>query len=88
MSASDITDYSSEVEELFIRYMISKPDLYVRCKGILRAEYFDDKQIKYTTTILQGKKDQDKLIYPKVIKIAQKENHVELFVTYFSGSLL
>jgi uncharacterized protein YqgQ len=43
MSASDITDYSPEVEELFIRYMISKPDLYVRCKGILRAEYFDDK---------------------------------------------
>ena len=51
-------------------------------------KYFDDKQIKYTTIILQGKKDQDKLIYPKVIKIAQKENHVELFVTYFSGSLL
>ena len=51
-------------------------------------KYFDDKQIKYTTTILQGKKYQDKLIYPKVIKIAQKENHVELFVTYFSGSLL
>ena len=51
-------------------------------------KYFDYKQIKYTTTILQGKKDQDKLIYPKVIKNAQKENHVELFVTYFSGSLL
>ena len=50
--------------------------------------YFENKQINYTTTILQGKKDQDKLIYPKVIKIAQKENHVELFVTYFSGSLL
>ncbi len=32
-------------------------------------KYFDYKQIKYTTTILQGKKDQDKLIYPKVIKI-------------------
>lgn len=50
-------------------------------------EYFDDRKIKYTTTILQGKKDQDKLIYPRVIKIKQKENNVELFVTYFSGSL-
>lgn len=50
-------------------------------------EYFDDRKIKYTTTILQGKKDQDKLIYPRVIKITQKENNVELFVTYFSGSL-
>lgn len=51
-------------------------------------EYFDNKEIKYTTTILQGKKDKDKLIYPRVIKITQKENNVELFVTYFSGSLL
>jgi len=50
-------------------------------------EYFDNKEIKYTTTILQGKKDKDKLIYPRVIKITQKENNVELFVTYFSGSL-
>ena len=36
-------------------------------------KYFDNKQIKYTTTTLQGKKDQE---------------GVELFVTYFSGSLL
>lgn len=50
-------------------------------------EYFDNKEIKYTTTILQGKKDKDKLIYPRVIKITQKENNLELFVTYFSGSL-
>ena len=49
--------------------------------------YFENKQINYTTTILQGKKDQDKLVYPRVIKITQKENNVELFVTYFSGSL-
>ena len=50
--------------------------------------YFENKQINYTTTILQGKKDQDKLVYPRVIKITQKEINVELFVTYFSGSLL
>lgn len=50
-------------------------------------EYFDNRKIKYTTTILQGKKDQDKLVYPRIIKITQKENNVELFVTYFSGSL-
>lgn len=44
MSASEITDYSPAVEELFIQYMVSKPDLYVRCKGILRSDYFDEKQ--------------------------------------------
>lgn len=51
-------------------------------------KYFDQKEIKYTTTILQGKKNQDKLIYPRVIKITQKENSIELFATYFSGSLI
>ena len=51
-------------------------------------EYFDNRKIKYTTTILQGKKDKDKLIYPRVIKITEKENNLELFVTYFSGSLI
>ena len=51
-------------------------------------EYFDDRKISYTTTIIQGKKDQDKLIYPRVIKITEKENNIELFVTYFSGSLI
>ena len=39
-------------------------------------KYFDNKQIKYTTTTLQGKKDQDKLIYPRVIKITEKDQGV------------
>ena len=51
-------------------------------------EYFDDREINYTTTIIQGKKDQDKLTYPRVIKITETENNIELFVTYFSGSLI
>lgn len=51
-------------------------------------KYFEDKNINYSITILQGKKDQDKLIYPRVIKIAEKDKNVELFVTYFSGSLI
>ncbi len=51
-------------------------------------KYFNDKNVKYTITILQGNKDKDKLIYPRVIKITQKEDDVELFVTYFSGSLI
>lgn len=51
-------------------------------------EYFDNRKINYTITIIQGKKDQDKLIYPRVIKITEKENNIELFVTYFSGSLI
>lgn len=51
-------------------------------------KYFDDRGVIYTITILQGNKDKDKLIYPRVIKITEKEDSVELFVTYFSDSLI
>ena len=50
-------------------------------------KFFEDKNIKFTTKIIQGKKDQDKLIIPKVIKITEVEDSVELLITYFSDSL-
>ena len=49
--------------------------------------FFEDKNINYTITTIQGNKDKDKLIIPKVIKITEKENSVELIVTNFSDSL-
>lgn len=51
-------------------------------------EFFDNKNIKYTITEILGRKDKDKLIIPRVIKISQRENSIELIVTYFSDSLL
>ena len=51
-------------------------------------EFFDNKNIKYTITEIRGRKDKDKLIIPRVIKISQRENSIELIVTYFSDSLL
>ena len=51
-------------------------------------EFFDNKNIKYTITEIRGRKDKDKLIIPRDIKISQRENSIELIVTYFSDSLL
>ena len=51
-------------------------------------EFFDNKNIEYTITEIRGRKDKDKLTIPRVIKISQKENSIELIVTYFSDSLL
>ena len=51
-------------------------------------EFFDGRGIEYSITILQGNKDKDKLIYPRVIKINENKDKLELFVTYFSGSLI
>ncbi|MBU5337174.1 hypothetical protein [Intestinibacter bartlettii] len=50
--------------------------------------FFDNENIKYTITEIRGRKDKEKLIIPRVIKISQKEDSIELIVTYFSDSLL
>jgi hypothetical protein len=53
-NASEINDYSTDIEDLFISFMMSKPDLFVRCKGILKSEYFDDKQNRDTVAFIEG----------------------------------
>jgi KaiC/GvpD/RAD55 family RecA-like ATPase len=53
-NASEITDYSKDIEDLFISFMMSKPDLFVRCKGILKSQYFDDKQNRDTVAFIEG----------------------------------
>ena len=52
--ASEITDYSKDIEDLFISFMMSKPDLFVRCKGILKSQYFDDKQNRDTVAFIES----------------------------------
>ena len=41
---SEINDYSKDIEDLFISFMMSNTDLFVRCKGIIKPQYFDDRQ--------------------------------------------
>ena len=48
---------------------------------------FKDKNIKYTIEEIMGKKDQEALIVPKVIKISETSEGVKILVTYFSDSL-
>jgi len=35
--------------------------------------FFENENIKYTITEIRGRKDKEKLIIPRVIKISQKE---------------
>lgn len=53
-NASEINDYSKEIEDLFINFMMSSPDLFVRCKGILRSDYFDDNQNKEAVAFIEN----------------------------------
>ena len=53
-NASEISNYSKDIEDLFISFMMSKPDLFVRCKGILKSEYFDDRQNRDTVAFIES----------------------------------
>ena len=50
-------------------------------------KYLKEKNITYTVKSIQGKKDEDKLIIPKVIKVSETDNGLELLTTKFSDSL-
>ncbi|MCC0633596.1 MULTISPECIES: hypothetical protein [unclassified Clostridioides] len=51
-------------------------------------QYFDERNVAYTIKSIEGKKDKDKLVVPRVIKISEIGDSVELIITYFSDSLI
>lgn len=53
-NASEINDYSTEIEDLFISFMMSNQSLFVRCKGIIKSEYFDNKQNRDTVAFIES----------------------------------
>ena len=92
--ASEISDYNVEVEDLFISFMMSSPDLFVRCKGILKSEYFDNKQNRDTIAFIESYSadfsnipsvQQIKAITQKDIMIMETEAivHVQWFLREF-----
>lgn len=40
---SDIHEYTEEVQELFLRFLVSNPDLFARCQNIVEPQYFNRK---------------------------------------------
>ena len=50
-------------------------------------KYLKENNITYTIKSIQGKKDADKLIIPRVIKVSNMDCGVELLTTKFSDSL-
>ncbi len=68
-NGSEISDYTTEVEDLFISFMMSNGDLFVRCKGILNSEYFDNKRNRDTVAFIEGySRDYSKIPTPEMIK--------------------
>jgi len=48
---SDVKEYTEEVQELFLRFLISDPDLFARCQNIVKSEFFNRK-FKNTVDLL------------------------------------
>lgn len=51
---SAIKDYNKDIEDLFISFMMSNVDLFVRCKAILKPAYFDDRQNRETIAFIES----------------------------------
>ncbi len=49
--------------------------------------FFKKENENYTITTIKGYKDEEKLIVPRVIKISELDNSVEIIQTYFADSL-
>ena len=41
MSTNDITEYTPELEDLFVQYLISDPEIMTRCMTITKDKYFE-----------------------------------------------
>ncbi len=48
---SDVKEYTEEVQELFLRFLVSDPDLFARCQNIVKSEFFNRK-FKSTVDLL------------------------------------
>lgn len=51
-NGSEIKDYDTAIETLFIQFMMSNHELLVRCSGILRSDFFDDRQNRDAVTVI------------------------------------
>lgn len=72
---SEISDYTKEIEDLFISFMMSSPDLFVRCKGIINSKYFDDRVNRDTVAFIEGYSTDFAIIpTPDVIKAVTKKD--------------
>lgn len=54
----DIREYTPEIEDLFIRFMISEPELFVRCKSIIDANHFEHKKNRKAISFIKEHTDE------------------------------
>jgi KaiC/GvpD/RAD55 family RecA-like ATPase len=90
----DIKDYTKEIEDLFIQFMVSDPELFVRCKGITDSKYFNSEINKRTIEFLSSHSndynalptiEQIRAVAGKEIEVVSgiADNHKEWFLNSY-----
>ena len=91
---SEIKEYTKEIEDLFVDFMFSDPELYVRCKGIIDSQHFENRKNADTIKFIDSHYDehsslptleQVKAVTDKDISIIPDvgEGHKDWFLTEF-----
>lgn len=76
---SDIKGYDKSIEDLFINFLFSDPELFVRCKGIIDPSYFEDNKNKTTvSTLIDYSNKYNSLPTIEQVKSLCKKTDIEL----------
>lgn len=54
---ADITEYTPEIQEMFLKFLVSDPDLFARCQNIVNSRYFDRKFRNAVELMMSHSKD-------------------------------
>jgi KaiC/GvpD/RAD55 family RecA-like ATPase len=67
---SDLTNYNEETQELFLKFLISDPDLFARCQNIVKPEYFNLKYRKAVNLFISHSTDFNSIPTPEQVSAA------------------
>ena len=67
---SDLTNYNEETQELFLKFLISDPDLFARCQNIVQPEYFNMKYRNAVKLFISHSTDFNSIPTPEQVSAA------------------
>lgn len=91
---SEIQNYNTDIEELFIRFFLTYPELFVRCKAIIDPKHYSTSQHKKTISFLEEHASEYSTL-PTIDQIAAiagkhfdlldgiQDNHINWFLTEY-----
>ena len=89
---SDVKDYSSDLQKLFVQFMLSDPELYSRVRSIVQPSYFDRSVRKVVDLLVEHSEEYSTIPTPEIIKaqtgqeiekVDNIEQHTDWFIDEF-----